>query len=72
MRPARPRWPRCSARLVFEFGPLWLVALAAPAAAYGPYWAALVAHASASAATWPAGCSWTGRRHRRVAARRPR
>jgi MFS family permease len=27
---------------VFEFGPLWLVALAAPAAAYGPYWAALV------------------------------
>ena len=27
---------------VFEFGPLWLVALDAPAAAYGPYWAALV------------------------------
>ena len=27
---------------VFEFGPLWLVALAAPAVAYGPYWAALV------------------------------
>jgi MFS family permease len=27
---------------VFEFGPLWLVALAAPAALYGPYWAALV------------------------------
>jgi len=28
---------------VFEFGPLWLVALAAPAALFGPYWAALVA-----------------------------
>lgn len=28
---------------VFEFGPLWLVSLHAPAAAYGPYWAALVA-----------------------------
>jgi hypothetical protein len=28
---------------VFEFGPLWLVALHAPAAAYGPYWAVLVA-----------------------------
>jgi predicted MFS family arabinose efflux permease len=28
---------------VFEFGPLWLVAGNAPAAAYGPYWAALVA-----------------------------
>jgi MFS family permease len=27
---------------IFEFGPLWLVALAAPAALYGPYWAALV------------------------------
>jgi MFS family permease len=27
---------------VFEFGPLWLVALAAPAVIYGPYWAALV------------------------------
>jgi MFS family permease len=27
---------------VFEFGPLWLVALAAPAVVYGPYWAALV------------------------------
>lgn len=27
---------------VFEFGPLWLVALAAPAAVYGPYWAAVV------------------------------
>jgi predicted MFS family arabinose efflux permease len=27
---------------VFEFGPLWLVALAAPAAAFGPYWAALM------------------------------
>ena len=29
-------------QLVFEFGPLWLVALAVPAAAYGPYWAGLV------------------------------
>jgi hypothetical protein len=28
---------------VFEFGPLWLVARHAPAAAYGPYWAVLVA-----------------------------
>jgi hypothetical protein len=28
---------------VFEFGPLWLVALAAPAVLYGPYWATLVA-----------------------------
>src|SRR5918995_6746490 len=27
---------------LFEFGPLWLVALAAPAVLYGPYWAALV------------------------------
>jgi hypothetical protein len=28
---------------VFEFGPLWLVSFDAPPAAYGPYWAALVA-----------------------------
>jgi Major Facilitator Superfamily/Putative zinc-finger len=28
---------------VFEFGPLWLVSLDAPAALFGPYWAALVA-----------------------------
>jgi hypothetical protein len=28
---------------VFEFGPLWLVALDAPASSFGPYWAALVA-----------------------------
>lgn len=28
---------------VFEFGPLWLVALAAPAVLFGPYWAAIVA-----------------------------
>jgi hypothetical protein len=28
---------------VFEFGPLWLVELQAPAATYGPYWALLVA-----------------------------
>ena len=27
---------------VFEFGPLWLVALSAPAVFFGPYWAALV------------------------------
>jgi len=27
---------------VFEFGPLWLIALAAPAALFGPYWAAIV------------------------------
>jgi MFS family permease len=27
---------------VFEFGPLWLVSFKAPAALYGPYWAALV------------------------------
>ena len=27
---------------VFEFGPLWLVAQAVPAVAYGPYWAMLV------------------------------
>jgi hypothetical protein len=30
-------------QVVFEFGPLWLVSLHAPAALYGPYWAALVA-----------------------------
>jgi MFS family permease len=28
---------------VFEFGPVWLVALKAPAALFGPYWAVLVA-----------------------------
>jgi MFS family permease len=28
-------------QVVFEFGPLWLVALAVPAVVYGPYWAAL-------------------------------
>jgi MFS family permease len=28
---------------IFEFGPLWLVALRAPASVFGPYWAALVA-----------------------------
>jgi predicted MFS family arabinose efflux permease len=27
---------------VFEFGPLWLVALAMPAVVYGPYWAGLM------------------------------
>jgi MFS family permease len=31
------------AQAVIEFGPLWLVSLHAPAAAFGPYWAALVA-----------------------------
>jgi len=29
-------------QLIFEFGPLWLVAVAAPALFYGPYWAGLV------------------------------
>lgn len=29
-------------QLVFEFGPLWLVALGVPPVAYGPYWAVLV------------------------------
>jgi hypothetical protein len=28
-------------QLIFEFGPLWLVALAVPAVLYGPYWGAL-------------------------------
>jgi MFS family permease len=32
-----------AAQVIFEFGPLWLVALHAPAGLYGPYWAALVA-----------------------------
>jgi MFS family permease len=31
-----------AAQVVFEFGPLWLVAMHAPAALYGPYWAVLV------------------------------
>lgn len=30
------------ASVMFEFGPLWLVSLRAPAALYGPYWAVLV------------------------------
>ena len=30
------------ATVLFEFGPLWLVSLHAPAGLYGPYWAALV------------------------------
>jgi MFS family permease len=30
-------------QVLFEFGPLWLVAAHAPAAAFGPYWAGLVA-----------------------------
>lgn len=29
-------------QVIFEFGPLWLVALAASALLYGPYWASLV------------------------------
>lgn len=29
-------------QLILEFGPLWLVALHAPAVLYGPYWAAIV------------------------------
>ena len=29
-------------QLIIEFGPLWLVALAAPAILYGPYWAGLM------------------------------
>ncbi len=29
-------------QLIFEFGPLWLVALAVPAIFYGPHWAGLV------------------------------
>ena len=29
-------------QLILEFGPLWLVALAAPAFLYGPYWAVLM------------------------------
>ena len=29
-------------QLILEFGPLWLVALAAPAVLYGPYWAGLM------------------------------
>lgn len=31
-----------AAQVLFEFGPLWLVSLHAPAGFYGPYWAALV------------------------------
>jgi MFS family permease len=38
-----------AAQVVFEFGPLWLVAVHAPAALYGPYWAALVATAGLGA-----------------------
>lgn len=30
-------------QLILEFGPLWLVALGAPALVYGPYWAGLMA-----------------------------
>jgi MFS family permease len=30
-------------QVIFEFGPLWLISLRAPAAFYGPYWAGLVA-----------------------------
>jgi predicted MFS family arabinose efflux permease len=38
-----------TAQVIFEFGPLWLVALHAPAVLYGPYWAALVATVGAGA-----------------------
>jgi hypothetical protein len=31
-----------AAQVVFEFGPLWLVAAHAPSSLYGPYWAAVV------------------------------
>ncbi len=31
-----------AAQVLFEFGPLWLVAAHAPSSLYGPYWAALV------------------------------
>jgi len=31
-----------TAQVLFEFGPLWLVAAGTPSAWYGPYWAALV------------------------------
>ena len=30
-------------QVIFEFGPLWLIALSAPASVFGPFWAALVA-----------------------------
>lgn len=30
-------------QMVFEFGPLWLVAIAVPAVLFGPYWAGLMA-----------------------------
>ena len=30
------------AQVIYEFGPLWLVAVAAPAVLYGPYWAGLM------------------------------
>ena len=29
-------------QIILEFGPLWLVAMAAPAILFGPYWAGLV------------------------------
>jgi MFS family permease len=32
-----------ASQAIFEFGPLWLVALHAPATTFGPYWALLVA-----------------------------
>ena len=41
-------------QLIFEFGPLWLVAVAVPAFFYGRTWAGLVP-LSVSAACWPAG-----------------
>ena len=41
---------------VFEFGPLWLVTLHAPAAAFGPYWALLTATLGAGGYLAP-GCT---------------
>jgi hypothetical protein len=32
-----------TAQVLFDFGPLWLVSMHAPAVVYGPYWAALLA-----------------------------
>ena len=50
-------------QLLFEFGPLWLVALAVPAVLYGPYWAALVSTLGLGGLL-AAGSAWTGRARR--------
>jgi MFS family permease len=60
---------------VFEFGPLWLVSLHAPAAAFGPYWAALVATGGLpdqQAAPWPPVARSAARRRARGGAGAPR